>query len=75
MYKETLWPNDYEYRETRIIKRTLDGSDPQILYRRAYQMSTEEWRAHQIWIDERYDEDGDYYLVKGTFRYYAQKSE
>ncbi|MCR5682881.1 MAG: hypothetical protein K6G29_10575 [Clostridiales bacterium] len=75
MYKEMLWPNNYEYRETRIVKRDLDGTDPQILYRRAYRMTDEEWRAHQIWIDERYDEDGDYYVVKNTFRYYAQKSE
>ena len=75
MHREVLWPNDYEYRETRIVKRVLDGSDPMILYRRAHHMSDEEWRAHQTWIDERYDEDGGYYLVRDTFRYYAQKTD
>lgn len=75
MYKETLWPNDYEYRETRIIKRTLDGSEPQILFRRVYNMADEEWRAHQVWIDESHPENTDYWIVNGTFRYYAQKTD
>ena len=39
MYVEILWPDDYQYRETRIVKETLDGEPPQILYRRLYNMS------------------------------------
>ena len=74
MYVEQLWPNDYEYRETRIIKRELDGEYPETLYRRAYNMAEEEWRAHQVAIVQQYHEEG-YWTVGNTFRYYAQKKE
>ncbi|MBR5365273.1 MAG: hypothetical protein IK132_03405, partial [Clostridia bacterium] len=74
MYVEQLWPNDYEYRETRIIKRELDGEYPETLYRRAYSMAEEEWRAHQVAIVQQYHEEG-YWTVGNTFRYYAQKKE
>ncbi|MBQ5354908.1 MAG: hypothetical protein IIU08_03460 [Clostridia bacterium] len=73
MYVEILWPDDYQYRETRIVKETLDGEPPQILYRRLYNMSDEEFRSHQSTVAETYVEKGGYWLIKPRFRYYPIK--
>ena len=75
MYYEILFPDDYQFRETRIVKQDLNGEPPQILYRRNYNMSDEEWRSHRATVNERHFEKGDYWVVEFVFRYYAYKPE
>ena len=75
MYYEVLYPDDYQYRETRILRRNLDGEPVQVLYRRLYNMSDEEWRSHHSTVNESYFERGDYWFVNHWFRYYAKKPE
>ena len=75
MYYEILWPDDYQFRQTRIIKQNLNGEPPLVLYRRPYNMSDEEYRSHQTTVNERYVKDNDCWLVDNVFRYYSYKPD
>ena len=75
MYYEILYPDDYQFRQTRIIKQNLNGEPPQTLYRRPYNMSDEEYRSHQTTVNERHVKNGDYWFVDNFFRYYSYKPE
>ena len=76
MYYEILYPDTtYQYRETRIIKQDLNGESPQILYRRLYSMSDEEYRAHQTTVNETYLERENAWKIGPYFRYYPVKPE
>ena len=75
MYYEVLFPDDYQFRETRIIRQDLNGEPPQILYRRLYSMSDEEYRSHQATVNEIYLEREDAWWVDRAFRYYDHKPE
>ena len=76
MYYEILYPDTtYQYRETRIVKQDLNGEPPQILYRRLYNMSDEEYRAHQTTVNETYLERENAWKIGPYFRYYPVKPE
>ncbi len=76
MYYEILYQDmRYQYRETRIIKKELNGDPPEILYRRIYNMSDEEWRSHQSFVHEQYVERRGYWFVDYWFWYYPQRPE
>ena len=53
----------------------LNGEPPQILYRRLYSMSDEEYRAHQTTVNETYLERENAWKIGRDFRYYPVKPE